>query len=68
MENNKLNVSKSAKIKDIKLFVELFLKYEGHNLTKIEISRTKREGLKNITDGRFWFKICKEFAQKAHCR
>ncbi len=54
---------KTEKLSGRKLFVELFLKYEADNLSKAEIARTKREGVKNITDGKFWLKICKEYSK-----
>lgn len=51
-----------------KLFVELFLKYESKYLSKAEIARTRREGLKNIIDGEFWWKIFKEYTKKVPLR
>ena len=49
---------------NVKRFIECFLKYEAEHLNDIEITRIKREGLKNIQDGEFWWKVCKEYTKQ----
>ncbi len=61
-------ISAKPLLADRKLFVEIFLKHEGHLLSETEKKRTRKEGVKNITDGEFWWKVCKEYAKKVSFR
>lgn len=60
------NKKPAKKLTGVKLFVEIFLKHEGEKLSTVEIARTRKEKLKNITDGEFWWKVCKEYNKKSN--
>jgi hypothetical protein len=50
-----------------KLFIDAFLETENYNLTDLERKRIKKEGFNYIQDGKFWFKVCKEYERLISC-
>jgi len=47
-----------------KIFIESFLKHESKKMTKGEIDRTRKEGIKWLYDGEFWFKVANTYEGK----